>query len=288
MEFQNFDSLRDAIEHLPLGERLEEVTITPDLAGEILKANIRNRPINEVKANILKLVRALRGGYWNPVPVGRICFYRVDHSLADGQCRLSAVLETGLNIVVHIEVIDSVLGMDEGRPRVLAQELHMKGIAKAKEIAAVTRELFRVTDRAEGPPSTAELMAFYETHRAFITECVAKAEYWLTAVLLSKRILNPTALAILRAVAIRQEKAWEAAKVDAFLEDAVTGAGAFEMASLLYRELGERPAEQPKRRKSDMTLAAIDCYLKGKTVKRLQNLKNPKERPRPTQLELAS
>src|SRR5262245_5529773 len=118
MDIASYDALQDALRQLKPGDALRSVSVTPELAGELLKHNQRNREVSEVKANIAKLTRAMRAGFWNPDPIGRIAFYAdSDGVLADGQCRLHAVLDSGLTIVVDIDLVQTVLGMDEGRPR---------------------------------------------------------------------------------------------------------------------------------------------------------------------------
>lgn len=276
--YRNFEELLTDLKPLQMGEVIPAVEITSALAEEILKGNIRNRNRREVRGNIEKIARALRTGNWNPSPIGTICFYERDLALADGQCRLSAVQATDVPIIVHIEKVKTVLGMDEGRQRSLAQHLFIEGVASPAEVAAVTKELFTISDSQIGRASAPEWLAFYKEHHVFIMDCVVKATGWLYPVMKRNWLFGIGKLAVLRALAIRQEPQWEADQVDIFLEDVVTGSGVIELATTLSEELGETKVQQRKER--DMVMAALDAHMKGKTPKNLTKLKNPKIPPK--------
>lgn len=146
------------------------VTMTPQLATELLRGNNHNRSLRDVISN--NYLTDMRSGAWifagDPVRIA------TDGTLLDGQHRLSSVAEMPNNWSTPMLVIDGLsrdtqLVMDQGRKRTPGQQLQLLGYRDANLVAAVARQLllwneglyFR--DRSEQARITAASIQNYVT-----------------------------------------------------------------------------------------------------------------------------
>jgi hypothetical protein len=121
----------------------ELMTITSQMAAELLKNRRANRPIS--KARVRSLIEDLRAGRWRTN--GESIILTEDMELLDGQHRLQAVLESGIAItaLVAVGVTPGDMGsIDQGRARSGADALAASSIPRARDMAAVARWLWRV------------------------------------------------------------------------------------------------------------------------------------------------
>lgn len=98
--------------------KIEVIDITPSMASIFLSKNNSNRKINKPQLEMIK--RAILKNEWATTHQG-IAFYE-DGSLADGQHRLTAILETGISceMVVYHGIkkdVDTIMALDCGRAR---------------------------------------------------------------------------------------------------------------------------------------------------------------------------
>ena len=115
--------------------KTEIVTITPKMAGELLNANLNNRPKSMRRAKILAEI--MRRGEW----IFNGDTIRVSESgvLLDGQHRLTAIVESGIpqkSILVTGLEDDSFKTIDTGKGRTGGDVLAIEGIANYNVVAA--------------------------------------------------------------------------------------------------------------------------------------------------------
>lgn len=103
--------------------------VTPKMAAKWLENNPSNRKIN--KSQLGMIVRSIEEGKWRLTHQG-IAFY-TDGSIADGQHRLTAIMQTGVPcrmlVVEGVEKDeDTILGIDCGKPRTVVDGAHISGV----------------------------------------------------------------------------------------------------------------------------------------------------------------
>ena len=119
---------------IELMQRIE--IITPCRARELLEANTRNRPV--IKANLRRLCSEILNG--NFKLNGETIKISKKGIILDGQHRLMAVVETGVEIqtIVVLGVDDDCFAtIDQGTPRTLAAVLGIEKVENATICAAL-------------------------------------------------------------------------------------------------------------------------------------------------------
>jgi hypothetical protein len=122
-----------------LSPRTFRLTVTPELAAQMLDTNKKNRPISWRKVN--DHVREMQAGNWRYNPADALCF-DTDGVLANGQHRLLAVLDCELaqDFLIATGVEPSVQDvMDNGLVRTTAHQLALSGYNDAKNLSALAR-----------------------------------------------------------------------------------------------------------------------------------------------------
>ncbi len=102
--------------------------ITPELAAKYLQKNKSNRKINRMHLSML--VRTINEGLWRLNHQG-VAFYD-DGSLADGQHRLTAIIETGATLKMPVftgieKEKNTILSIDSGRGRTVTDSSAIAG-----------------------------------------------------------------------------------------------------------------------------------------------------------------
>ena len=127
----------------------ELMHITPEMARDVLKNPLPNRPIS--KARVRALIDDLRSGRWQIN--GESIVLDSNLRLLDGQHRLMAVAESGIAITALVVVGVAPAAMpsiDQGRSKGGADVLHMAQLPQAQQLASAARWLWR-WQRADAP-----------------------------------------------------------------------------------------------------------------------------------------
>jgi hypothetical protein len=114
------------------------VKLTPEYAGELLAKNRKNRPFSA--ATVERYERTITNGDWRLNGETIILFK--DGTLADGQHRCQAVVNTGIAIdVLLVGGIDesSFNSINDGKRRTAADVLHIDGNINTKTLASAAR-----------------------------------------------------------------------------------------------------------------------------------------------------
>lgn len=119
------------------------VTITPDIARELLGQNTKNRKIS--RANLARVTAALENGEWTlngeAIKIAR------DGRVLDGQHRLYACAETGVpfqTLIVYGLPDETQDTMDTGKSRGAADVLAINGYSNPNDLAAITTGIIRM------------------------------------------------------------------------------------------------------------------------------------------------
>lgn len=118
------------------------VTITPEIAAEILPKNVRNRNISPSQLN--KVRHALTSGQWKLN--GEAIKIAKDGTLLDGQHRLTACVQTGIpfqTLIIYGLDKDTQDTMDTGKSRGPADVLSIAGYKNSALLAAITLGIIR-------------------------------------------------------------------------------------------------------------------------------------------------
>lgn len=152
-------------------------TITPMLAEEYLKSNKNNR---QLRKNIVAYYASqMRDGQW--MLNGEAIIFNERGTLVDGQHRLAAVIEAGVNIdmlVVRNADKDSFATIDSGISRKITDTFYVKGIPNATNVAAIISRYCKLrngrtamgvpTSRKESnTPSRQDLLKIYSDNEDF-------------------------------------------------------------------------------------------------------------------------
>jgi hypothetical protein len=145
----------------------QRMAITPQMAAELLKSRPPNRPISKTRVRLM--IEDMRSGRW--VDNGETIVLTDHLQVLDGQHRLQAVMESGCTItfLVACGVPQTAMGsIDQGTRRSGADALAAASIPRSRDIAAVSRWLWRVEHeqmRQVGVPlRNQDLPAFVEAH----------------------------------------------------------------------------------------------------------------------------
>ena len=128
--------------------RGELMRITPEMAADLLKRKLPNRPLS--KARVRAMIQDMREGRW--VFNGEPIILSEDLSVIDGQHRLQSIYESRVTLQLMVVVgvrpdADVVMSIDQGRAKVGGDMLAMAGLAQAKELASAARWVFRYENR---------------------------------------------------------------------------------------------------------------------------------------------
>lgn len=127
--------------------KVEIKTITPEIALEMLKCNIRNRRLD---ANIvLSYADMMIKGKWKPN--GDAIRFSNSRVLLDGQHRLSAIVKSRKpqNIIIVSELEDEVFGtIDQQKTRTAGDILGRENIKNSNYISAIITKYFGLKSRS--------------------------------------------------------------------------------------------------------------------------------------------
>jgi hypothetical protein len=117
------------------------VTVTPELAEQLLGRNTHNRNVNT--RIVAKYARDMKNGEWEFN--GEAIKIADDGTMLDGQHRVLAVIEA--DVAIDMLVIEGLKRqtqntMDDGRKRSLADALRLKGEKDVNNLAAALRMLY--------------------------------------------------------------------------------------------------------------------------------------------------
>lgn len=120
--------------------RTELVKVTPEMAGDWLELNTRNRPIRP--RWVTHLANTIKRGEWR---VNGETIKLSSERLLDGQHRLLAIIEanTAIQTNVSFDVDDDAFAtIDVGRPRTAGDILALDGHPNSQRLAAIARMLW--------------------------------------------------------------------------------------------------------------------------------------------------
>lgn len=119
-------------------------TITPVLAEEYLRHNKKNR---QLRKNLVSYyAKQMKDGQW--MLNGEGIIFNEEGILVDGQHRLAAVVESGVNVemlVVRNADKDSFATIDSGLSRKTSDIFFVKGIPNATSISSIISRYFKLT-----------------------------------------------------------------------------------------------------------------------------------------------
>ena len=135
------------------------INVTPEFAGELLKQNFNNRTLS--KAKVKEYAEAMRRGRWTENN-DAICIFE-DGTLANGQHRLHAVIESGKTIPMTIKFnVPKDAVFDRGRKRSLGDNLIMQGFAsydwRINEAIALVRFYLQMAHRGGADYDVADFL----------------------------------------------------------------------------------------------------------------------------------
>lgn len=248
--------------------RAEVVRVTPQIAGDWLNRNTRNRPLRP--GRVEQLAAVITRGEWE-LNGDAIRWNEDGTALLDGQHRLWAVVEADEPIdtlVVYGIATVAQETMDMGARRNLKDVLALRGIRDAAKLAATLSLMWRWQEgyirMPSAKPSPAQAVTLYEACPGLL-EVVRESQRWAKHFRMSSAV---SAAAQYRFSTIDQDAA------DVFFEKLGSGVGLDEGSPILalrqwlIRQSGNTVAGS--RANSVMTLAimvkAWNAYREGRHV----------------------
>lgn len=146
--------------------RIERITITPQVAAEMLERNIeRNRPLKQ--GVVSKYSDDMRSGRWVSENGETIKIDR-NGNLIDGQHRLLAVIKSQIVVAFYVAYgvdKDAFLTIDTGSNRTAGNIMHVAGEIDANKKAALVRNLIKLRAHLfKFPLSHASVSAIYSAY----------------------------------------------------------------------------------------------------------------------------
>lgn len=243
-------------------------TITPAMAKEWLKHNVRNRTQN--KTVIQRYAREMQRGHWRLT--GEAIKFDWNGDLVDGQTRLTAIVESGCTVksaVIYNVDPEAFMYMDRGRKRTVGDTLGILGEHNRTKLAASATILKHYLDgnilRMANPaliPSTDEIVAVVKAHPG-LAEAVTRAD---TKAM--KRLSTPSIMAFL--VYLLTEV--DAQEADVFFHAMETGVGVMETSpiTILRDFLLDARIKRTRLRNDEIaayTVKAWNAWRRGKPMK---------------------
>ena len=163
---------------------VEQLTITPEIAREMLTHNTMNRNID--RRRVEKYARDMKSGRWNLN--GSTIVIAEDGTLLDGQNRLLAVIDANIDVdflVVRNVDKDCIDTLDTGLTRTSRHIMQIAQSEHSKTTAVLTKLLW-LHDLVDGnlapktcrtEVSNARLLSFYEQNKEMIEEAATVAEH---------------------------------------------------------------------------------------------------------------
>ena len=144
------------------------VTVTPQMAAELLRENTRNRNISD--RVVESYARDMAAGRW--VLNGEAVKVSVTGRLLDGQQRLTAVVKAGVSVdMVLVSGLPEAAQdtMDQGRRRSFADQLAIHGESNTTVLGSIARRVFQWDQgntrfSTGATPTAAELAAVLDKH----------------------------------------------------------------------------------------------------------------------------
>ena len=145
--------------------KTEIVTLTPEMAADLLSRNTFNRPLSEF--TLSRYVAAIKRGEWELNGESIIVFN--DGTLGDGQHRCHAVIKAKMPIkTVLVTGVDPLTfkTIDAGKVRNAADAIAINGEVNAKTLASATRAYLQeyMTAREFREISTPQIVACLDSH----------------------------------------------------------------------------------------------------------------------------
>lgn len=133
--------------------RTEVIKVTPEIAEQYLSKNIKNRSVSQ--SRVLGYSNDMKEGRWlfNPNPIS----FDVTGELIDGQHRLLAVIESGLEVdmlILHGAPVASKEIIDFNRPRSASDILKIEGYTDVNNITALAKKIIALENGKKAEIST--------------------------------------------------------------------------------------------------------------------------------------
>lgn len=147
--------------------KTKQVTITPEMASEILSKNTGNRNIRQ--QYVESIAALMKNHKWKLSPQG--ITIGESGNLLDGQHRLSAVVlaNTPIDFIVFTDVNDSVMDvLDSGAKRTIGDQFTRHGICNGHNIAAIVSIISFICCRDHSKQSTVQSLEVYNIFKKSI------------------------------------------------------------------------------------------------------------------------
>lgn len=158
------------------GMRSEIVLITPEMAEQWLGSNTNNR--NLARSTRTAYARDMKNGKW--LLSGDAIRFDLYGNIVDGQHRLAACVEAGVpfeSYVIWGLPQDVIRVIDHGRPRTVADNLHIEGHRHALMLAAAARWLYVFKHGSiaigKGRVTATEILNIVDRHPVLESSCGA-------------------------------------------------------------------------------------------------------------------
>ena len=199
-------------------------TITPVLAEEYLRRNTKNR---QLRSNIVSYYASqMKNGQW--MLNGEGIIFNDEGILVDGQHRLAAVMESGVNVemlVVRNADKDSFTTVDCGISRKISDTFFVRGIPNANVVSSIIGRYKKLCSnksfmgkvdgvKNDSTPSRHDLLREYFSDEEFWQEICRRAQKCYA----SMRLMSQTEVGGISAYLIKERK-HSSEKVFDFFED---------------------------------------------------------------------
>lgn len=152
-------------------------TITPVLAEEYLKRNTSNR---QLRKNIVSYYASqMKNGQW--MLNGEGIIFNEQGTLVDGQHRLAAVVESGVNVdmlVVKNADKDSFSTIDSGVSRKISDTFYVKGVPNASTVASIIGRYIKLVNGQTAGSTAATKMAHTPSRQDMLKVYAEDEDFW--------------------------------------------------------------------------------------------------------------
>lgn len=246
------------------------VSVTPELAADLLNRNKRNRPLKA--STVARYAKDLTDGRWRSTAQPVVIDWNGD--LLDGQHRLWACVETGISFIAYIatgEDPDTFAAYDRGSKRTGADALAVLGYKNRHCLAATASRLRRHQRGATWSTTAEDKYVNVEEQVEVVEEFPGITDSVLVgAAVNGRRLASPSLAAFLHYLFAEID----ADAASAFFEKLTSGAGLTETDSVFHlRERLVRNSQDTKAKIPQKEVAALIIKAWNARGKRVRSLR---------------
>jgi len=251
--------------------RIEKLEITPIMAVDFLKRNPNNRKINTKIVH--RYAADIKNGKWKE-DTGELIKISEDGNLIDGQHRLSAIVEAGVSVYLHVafNVSSTVFDvLDTGKKRSASDVFEIKNISYSTQLPSIISTFIRLESSSYQAKQGLTNQEIYQEYAKRPNYWDGIATYTQSMYMSFAKVLPPS---LIGGVFAHLDKVENKGAQNEFIEQLCTGAfiknkTMFTVRNVLISDKMKTKNKFTTKDKVALIIRAWNAFVKGIKLKRL-------------------